>query len=201
MIIVVDAYNLLHQVFPHAARLPEAKLRQFIQQLGRYQKLRGQEIVLVFDSGPLLHATREVRSGIAVVFSGQKQSADEWIVDFVERHRGKELLLVSRDRKLIEACAPFGCDAVDVVDFYRIVMQAIFEDKESAQWLLRHERVEKYEHEEGEPGEGQEALDALMAGADVARGGKKNEEEVHRGAKEPTPSKEERRITKKIKKL
>ena len=74
MILVIDGYNLLKQIFPGIKESLEKQRLQFIRQLSYYKSKKTdiKDIVVVFDAGPSSHATREVRSGIVVVYSGQK---------------------------------------------------------------------------------------------------------------------------------
>ena len=107
MIVIIDGYNLLKQVFYKVKGKLDAQRKHFIKQLGHYKSKKGdgiKEIIVVFDGGHFRHATREIHSGIVVVFSGQKSSADQWIAEYVEKHKGKEFLLVSKDRELISKC-------------------------------------------------------------------------------------------------
>ena len=74
MIILIDGYNLLKQVFPHIRGKLDAQRKFFVQQLGFYKHKKAKDIkdiIVVFDGGQLSHATREVWDGIVVIFSGQ----------------------------------------------------------------------------------------------------------------------------------
>jgi predicted RNA-binding protein with PIN domain len=131
MVILVDAYNLLNQVFTKVKHQGERRRNQLIQQLGYYQKKRLgkiKEIIVVFDAGPLGHATREVKGGITVIFSGQRSCADEWIIEYVRKNKDKEILVVTLDRKLIEACRQKNVSSMKVHDFYDIVKEEILEN-------------------------------------------------------------------------
>ena len=116
MIVIIDGYNLLKQIFPGVKHTLDKQRTAFIQQLAYYKSKKPQisEIIVVFDAGPSNHATRTVKSGIVVIFSGVKSSADNWILHFVERNKGKELLVVTLDRALKEACHTFHADTLDV---------------------------------------------------------------------------------------
>ena len=208
MIIVIDGYNLLRQVFPGASRLTDRQRQRFIAELGAYRQLRSNEIVLVFDSGPTHHATREIARGVIIIFSGQKRSADEWIIDFMQRNKGKELLLVSGDRKLIEACAEFDVDSIDVASFYQLLQGALAQSPEFIAEQEEGEWVHKYEHDEPLFGDQfldektRRELDLLMMQADIRRHPKIDEEGARpRKRVSKKPSRQEKRMIKKIKKL
>ena len=89
-----------------------------------------QEIIVVFDGGEFGHASREVRSGIVIIFAGQKSNADNWILNYVEKHNGQDILLVTLDRKLTEECERFQTQSIDVFEFYNIVKNCLLENVE-----------------------------------------------------------------------
>ena len=63
MIIIIDGYNLLKQVFPRVKRKLDKQRKKFISQLGYYKKQKLEtikDIIVVFDGGFFNHATREI---------------------------------------------------------------------------------------------------------------------------------------------
>ena len=103
----------------------------FIRQLGCYKhKKLGdiKDIILVFDAGPFSHATREIKHGIVVMFSGQKSSADDWIIEYAQKHRNDELLVVTNDRKILSASERCNAVTLSSNDFYHIVQKVLFEE-------------------------------------------------------------------------
>src|SRR5579862_3602860 len=101
MIIVIDGYNLLKHIFLSDKKSFEKQHQIYIRQLAYYKHKKQAEIkdmLIVFDAGPERHATREVKSGIVIIFSGQKSSADAWITDYTKRHKGQEILVVTTDK-------------------------------------------------------------------------------------------------------
>src|SRR3954462_6694624 len=102
MIILIDGYNLLKSIFPDQKDHLAKKRDQLIKQLSHYKKQRPKisTIVIVFDGGLFTHGSREVHSDIVVIFSGQRNTADSWIIKFVDKHKDQERLVVSNDRKL-----------------------------------------------------------------------------------------------------
>lgn len=132
MIIIIDGYNLLHYVFPGAKGKRDNTRELLIRQMGYYKKKRSPgitQIIIVFDAGPFGHASREIRCDIIVMFSGQKSSADDWIIDYVGQHKNDDLLVVSMDRKLVEACESLGAISLGSVNFYALVQQAFLVNK------------------------------------------------------------------------
>ncbi|MBU1007544.1 NYN domain-containing protein [Candidatus Dependentiae bacterium] len=200
MILIIDGYNLLKHIFPRVKSGLSKQRDKLIYQLGFYKKQKAdgiKELVLVFDGGSWGRATRETRSGIVVVFSGQKQSADDWIIDYAERNKNKELMLVTRDRELIRQCQKRSVEALNVSDFYEILQNTVLE--EVGQDLKKRGvgGVQKYGEIESE------ALDFLMEQAPVGAYDKEDTIDVpgkKKGRKE-TPSKKDRKRISKIKKL
>ena len=208
MIIIIDGYNLLQQIFPHVKGRLDKQRAQLIRQLGFYKKERAdkiKDIVIVFDGGYIRRATREVRGGVTVIFSGQRMSADDWIADYVERKKGKDLMLVTRDRELIERCKKNNVEVLKGTDFYDIVQSRLLQSVELK--LIKDVGdggVKKYEHDKGIDEIESEALDLLMEQAPVDFYEK---EDVQKAADEKkkgrsqTPSKKEKKRIAKIKKL
>lgn len=203
MIIIVDGYNLLKHLFPKEKGKLDKHRDLIVSQLGFYKKKKAtiKEIVLVFDGGHWAHATREIRHGITVIFSGQKQNADDWIVDYVGRMKGEELMLITRDKELISRCSKW-VEAISVVDFYDIVQNALLDEvyvdmKEGSETGLK-----KYEQEDkvGVPEIESEALDVLMKQVSL-EGYDKLDERVVSRQKQDTPSKKDKKRLSKIKKL
>ncbi len=131
MIIVIDGYNLLKQVFPKVKGKLDNQRKHLVKQLGYYKKKKASQIkqvVLVFDGGLLNHATREIHNGVVVIFSGQKSSADEWILDYIQRNKEKQTLLVTLDRELIKEAKKYSVDSISVFDFYKILQNSLLEE-------------------------------------------------------------------------
>jgi predicted RNA-binding protein with PIN domain len=204
MIVIVDGYNLLKHLFPKEKGKLDKHRDLIVSQLGFYKKKKEgkiKEIVLVFDGGHWSHATREIRHGITVIFSGQDQNADDWIVDYVERMKGEELLVVTRDKELISRCSTYA-EAVSVVDFYDIVQNVLLDEVSEDLKKSSESGIKKYEQEDkvGVPEIHSEALDVLMKQISL-EGYDKLEERVASRQKTETPSKKDKKRLSKIKKL
>jgi predicted RNA-binding protein with PIN domain len=201
MIVIIDGYNLLKQVFPKIKGKLEKQRCQLVKQLGYYKSKKSEEIkeiILVFDGGQMLRATREIHKGIVVVFSGQISDADKWIFDYVKRHKGKQMLLVTQDRELKDNCKAYGADAIDVFSFYDIVQNAVLEDVAQKIKTSHDGVLQKIAETEDE------AFDLLMAQYADSEYTKKNDMQYvkeSRKSKAKKLSKKERALYKKIKKL
>lgn len=215
MIIVIDGYNLLKQVFPGSKTTLERQRNAFVQQLAYYKSKKAkeiQEIVVVFDAGPSQHATRETKSGIVVVFSGVKSSADNWIVNFIQRNKGKEMLVITLDREIRDACKKEKVDTLGVFEFYKLLQSNIVLDAQDA-FVAPEDaltELEKYEPADFDMPEAAQpnnkALDLLMEQATVRMEVEKDDDKEGaadqvRASKGHALSKKEKRMIGKIKKL
>ncbi len=131
MVVVIDGYNLLKQIFYKQKDKLHKQRDELIKQLAFYYDKKKEvisQIVVVFDAGPFLHASREVHGGVVVMFSGQRSNADRWIVSFVEKNKHKSLLVITTDRELRNQCENKGADSMEVGSFYSILQNALLDD-------------------------------------------------------------------------
>ena len=211
LIVIIDGYNLLKQIFPKVRGKLDKQRQKFVEMLGYYKKKKAREIkeiIVVFDGGLLRHAERQTKAGVVVVFSGQKSSADEWILNFVKKNKEKQILLVSMDRELIDKSGRFGVDNIKVFDFYQIIQNSILDsvvggfDGSDSQFL--HKFDDKLDDfQEGFGHEDDKALDLLMEQYSMGKEKKDDscEDKSSRKSKAQKLSKKEKAIYKKIKKL
>lgn len=214
MIIIIDGYNLLKHIFPGAKNNLDKQKKALIAQLAYYKANKERsikEIIIVFDAGPSNHATRSVKSGIVIVFSGTKSSADNWILNFVERSKDKEILVITLDRALRDACSKLGADWLDVYEFHKILQQRILCDLQTtlpqednqASTVQKYEKIELDELPSNPISNA--ALDLLMEQAAAQNTAQKpsdhDTEQSPRSKKSYTLSKKEKRIQAKINKL
>lgn len=174
MIIIIDGYNLLKKIFPHVSGRLDAQKNLLIKHLGVYCRLKQseiREIILVFDGGVFGHASREVKQGVVIIHSGQKNSADEWIFEAVKKRKGQELLLVSLDRELKELCKPYGVLAIAVDDFYQKMLTFLSQQQEKKikNVIEISPDLQKYKHEDIDDDSAGDSglLDMLMENATV----------------------------------
>ncbi len=210
MIILIDGYNLLKQIFPKERGGLDQQRSQLVRQLGLYKKNKGAditEIILVFDAGPFSRASREIRGGIIVMFSGQKSTADEWIEEYVEAHPSHEIHLITMDRKLREACNRANVHPFGVLEFYTLLQNNIYE--QSAPEAIIESGLKKYQNNDAwipdldEDEYASENVDALMAQTSH-KTPKKNELDDRPASKKGNSqklSKDQRAALKRIEKL
>ena len=105
MIILVDGYNVMKMVFSCRGQQFRMEKKNFICEIGKYFKIKTEtvrQVVLFFDGGPTAHMTREVKNGVVVMQSGRRMSADDVIIEYIEKKNSQEILLVTNDRELIK---------------------------------------------------------------------------------------------------
>ena len=210
MIVLIDGYNLLKQIFPGHKGVLTKQRSLLIRQLASYRHAKAQDIhqlIVVFDAGPSTHATRTVQSEVVVVFSGTKTSADDWIIDWVTRHRVQQIMVITLDRLLRETVEKLGADWMGVFDFYKIV-QSVLSATTTLQKPSLSSDIKIYDRDnlddEGDqlPLTGS-ALDELMEQASfkpIVKPDDRPKTTARKGSSY-TPSKTERQIATKIKKL
>lgn len=216
MVVIIDGYNLLKQIFPHVKGRIEKERTAFIRQLGYYKHRKSKEIkdiIVVFDAGPFGHATREIHDGVVVMFAGQRSTADDWIIEYATEHKSEDLLVVTMDREIIKACEKAGATTLSSLDFYGLMQSFLLE--EAAQELLSPEfsshdanvnTVEKYHQEDDfcDNKIDKKALDLMMEQASFFLS-KEDDVDLDRGQERKSASlklsKKDRRLLSKVKKL
>ncbi|KKQ49769.1 MAG: hypothetical protein US69_C0002G0044 [candidate division TM6 bacterium GW2011_GWF2_38_10] len=216
MILLIDGYNVLKLIYPHIKGPLEKQRNLFIQELGLYNKKKDsklKEIIIVFDGGLFNHATREIKHSITVIFSGKKQSADDWIIDFVQRKKQEEITLVTMDRKLIELCKRQTIATLESEAFYIIMQSVILNNITTGHHIplpTQSPTIQKYTTQDTEYLDAmpqsidQQGLDLLMEQASLSIPPEKYQEQapsstIHK--KSPALSKKEKKIYTTIKKL
>ncbi len=114
---LVDAYNLAYST-GKAVSFQEA-YRMALEIANRLMR-RGYRVLFVFDGSSHTPHPGYIR------FAGEKRkgmTADEWILDYVKRHRGDTIKLVTRDRSLAEKSRQIHPNlyVMDPADFLRFV--------------------------------------------------------------------------------
>jgi predicted RNA-binding protein with PIN domain len=125
MIIIVDAYNLLRAVPPYKKTITDSDRAQFIKQLSAYGRRKGHKVVIVFDGGSHEWPFRENMKTVQVVYSGIHQTADDYIKEYVEGHRAKDLLLVTSDAELNRFAARLQIPSIDSSAFHQLLYEEL----------------------------------------------------------------------------
>lgn len=211
MIVVIDGYNLLKQLYPNKKDILDRQKDLFVRHLALYRHKKAAtitQLIVVFDAGPSTHATRTVKSEVVVMHSGTRSSADDWIIDYVGRNRGKEILVITLDRALRTTVTKLGGDWMSIFDFYTLMQSVLMDEVAASLPTITSDDIEKYDPYELDLDQAQRelpgtALDLLMEQASRQLEFKQDDlkPNVKRKSSAHTPSKTERRIATKIKKL
>ncbi len=100
---IIDGDNLLG-TWP-GRRRSDAERRELARSVGRFAHRERRRVVLVFDgpSPPVPPPTHDVH------VSGGGKSADDWIIEFLQRQRSpREWIVVTNDQSLGDQCRHLG---------------------------------------------------------------------------------------------
>lgn len=139
MIIIVDAYNLLHAISSSKGAITDRERAQFIALLGSYGKAKNHKMVIVFDGGPYEWPFKENTKRVSIVYSGIHESADDYIKKYLQEHREKDLLLVSSDRELNRCADRMEIASIDSLSFYGLMRQ----ERTEKQMIVCDDHVQK----------------------------------------------------------
>ena len=115
MKVIVDAYNVLHQM--NKKNLSDAERKHFINLLSSYAKRKRLQVIAVFDGGPFLFPSSEEQKGITLKYSGPNASADDLIVRIMQQCQGQGMILVSSDRELRDAAKKYHAESIPSPEF------------------------------------------------------------------------------------
>lgn len=194
MVLLIDAYNVLKQVMP-SEKIGDRERARFIEELGRYARLRGHKVVLVFDGGPYDRAFQERVAGVYVVYAGWQESADDYMKRYLDEHRELDMVLVSSDREVRAAAHRFHIESIPAPDFYSVMRLAL---QEELSFKGKETEVVKISESDNEE------LDALMRAGSFAVQTKAEDALERIGSRESKAhraSKRDRKTIKKIRKL
>ena len=125
MIIVVDGYNLLKNWQPHAT-IDERERHAFLQKIAHYCRRKRHKMVVVFDGGLYEWPYKEKMAGVTVIYSA-RESADEVIMQYLEDHKNKDILLVSSDHELNLFASYLNIVSIGSLEFAYLITEALKE--------------------------------------------------------------------------
>jgi uncharacterized protein len=125
-VLVIDGYNVIHAI-PELESKLDASLEAAREALiGRCQALKAArgdigEIQIVFDGqGDLKQAPMQRGTGISVLFTPEREEADDRILRLIKAAgRGMEFVIVSDDNYVFNNSRAHGAKAVGVAEFAR----------------------------------------------------------------------------------
>jgi len=191
MIIIVDAYNVLRQHI-HTPLINEHERIAFVKRCGKYGKRKGNKMIVVFDGGHTEWPSQERAHGAYVVYSGAQRSADDYIKKYLKEHKSYDMLLVSSDNELADCASRLNIPSMRAGHFRTLLDQEMSKGKETP--VKKQEMAKTTEKSVPE-------LDVLMRKTKVESKVEDIVEDAKRKSLSRKPSKKERAIIKKIKKL
>ena len=93
MILLIDGYNLIKNVLGVSSITSKDK-SDFIRKLDSYAKQKNHKVILVFDGGGYSFPFTEKIGLVKVIYSGYKQSADDFIKNYIKENKNQNLLLL-----------------------------------------------------------------------------------------------------------
>lgn len=119
MTIVIDAYNFIKHISGKTF-ISDKEIDDWIKKFKEYIRLKNNRIVLVFDAGPSVYQSQDVFGRLVVIYSGQKESADDVIKSWLMKWRDVESLVVTSDREIRDFASRLDVVSVSSDDFYKI---------------------------------------------------------------------------------
>ncbi|MEX0671936.1 MAG: NYN domain-containing protein [Candidatus Babeliales bacterium] len=192
MKIIIDAYNLLHAMHP-GPRASEQQREGLIADLMRYAQKSGNKIILVFDGGDMPYSYQEKRKHITLIWAGYHMSADDWIMEHLQKNQGEDMLVASSDREIQAYAAQLGIVGMGAYSFYKTMVKSL---REKVVPPRHHAPLQKTAQHKNRD------IDALMDAASEDMEWKDEEyEKKDRKSTAKKDSKSERRLLRQLKKL
>lgn len=188
MIIIIDAYNFLRHNNNNET-ISESRYKAFINSLTEYGKQKNHKILIVFD-GYSSSRPEFANKHVEVIYPGPKKSADNYIINYLQKIQNKDISVVTSDNKLCQEVNNFKVSCVSVELF-----RELLRDIPSNSNKYTNSKIIKYETEEEN-----EELDMLMLEASKNIKAKDTPEELNRN-KQNKLSKQDKEILKLLKKL
>ena len=131
MIIIIDGYNYLK--FHNSAKTIDHHTHtQFLHQLSRYGRLKKHKMIVVFDGGRHGEPSRQKVKDVTVIYSGKQKSADEVIMEYIDDHHHKDLLLVSSDHELNLFASTYDIISIGVDAFWHLLNNALEKKRDNS---------------------------------------------------------------------
>ncbi|OQA35010.1 MAG: YacP-like NYN domain protein [Candidatus Dependentiae bacterium ADurb.Bin331] len=192
MILVIDGYNVL-KYGETGGKHSEHDRERFIEILNRYATAKKLNIILVFDSGPTIWPFREKHGRVLVIYVGQGESADHFIIDYVQEHKEKDLVVVSSDREIVQGVSSFRIETISAADFYQLLKHALIPSVN----IIKKSSPRKFAHVPDQP----EVDQLMLYGSSLPIKKMQEKEAETREREKQQQSKKEKKREQKLKKL
>ena len=133
MHVIVDAYNLIMTSAEYGAvkggRMQGAR-EGLVRDIVRYKKVRGHKVTLVFDATGAggIERTVDKKEGVNVIFTKRDETADDVIIEMVERGSGGERVVVTSDVAVLRGAKRRGAAVITSEGFIRKMETALSQD-------------------------------------------------------------------------
>lgn len=154
MHIIIDGYNILKLVYD-TTHITDHQRQSFIFSLNHYATIKDHDITLVFDGGPYDRTTKIPQKSIDVLYAGPHISADEVIINLLDRSQPSTTLIVTSDRVINQEASDRGFISLDSEEFYTILRQSLRQKKVTSS----HQEHKAHKHADHQSSA---QLDALM---------------------------------------
>ncbi len=122
---LVDAYNLLFRIQKKIPKLENGR-KLLIEQINEAASSLNLVVTLVFDgaSKHLPHALRAHFDAIAIVYTPESQTADEYIIqEVIEACHPSQITVVSNDRELSQKCRLHKAHIQTIENFFEMLIK------------------------------------------------------------------------------
>ena len=193
VIIVIDGYNLIKQLFA-TNRISHVKRDGYVDLLIHQARNRGHKLIIVFDGGEFGLPSVENRDNSQIFYSGYRESADDVIKRYVAEHRSLDLLVVTSDRAISDFVHNLGVRTLKSLEFSRMFFEEKKLDRQIIEGITQKPIVKLSKDSIQE-------LDDLMVSTRVDGVVKYSYDRPRRVAPAQKESKKERAYNKKLRKL
>ncbi|MFP4498486.1 MAG: NYN domain-containing protein [Vulcanimicrobiota bacterium] len=150
MDIIIDAYNLMWttRTLNPVARFNFGKAARFLERLiSIYSKKVEENVILVFDGYKSGHpyTRHENRDGLEVVITGKGITADDWIIEQMQKHHIKGSVVTS-DKEIKDAARKNGVNIITSRSFENELMETLKSNRELMDELHELKREYKQKH-------------------------------------------------------
>lgn len=141
--LIIDGYNLIG-INHRDLRLQRDQL---IERLIRYKKIKGHQIVVVFDGYKSGRGKREIldQGGIKVIFTKDSETTDEFLSTFLETS-GLQWVVVSSDRFIQKEAWRNNCVPVSSEEFHEALTKALGEAGEEDSEYFHNMEIKEKRH-------------------------------------------------------
>jgi len=106
MILVIDGYNLLNEMYRQKL-VSESQLRFFIKKIANYVVFKGHQAIVAFDGYNKFDIYSQDYKNISLCFS-KNISADDYIKDYIFINKSENIAVVSSDLEIYRSALSLG---------------------------------------------------------------------------------------------